>query len=235
MSSAMTPEMKNQRGMFGLIGAAVWIGMWWHQLAQDRDARLAAIGSSCEGILRGVSCAWQRTEAHSAFSGGLTMAVLSSPLAFVVAHYMVKNEYRLKAEREEKEAAARRVEAAKVQEAQHVERQAKLEADASAAKGALDRGEFIHKLGSVGDFLNLLATEQDEGRIANIRLGASQALRDLVAKHPLEKLGALVQSDPAVKLSLAATLARLGEAGFGQAPEVLVLQAAMGVGIEVSD
>jgi hypothetical protein len=219
--------MKTQRGTYGLIGAIIWIGIWWRHLSEVRDARLAEIGTSCEGILRGVTCAWNRTEAHSAFSGGMTMAVLTAPLALVVAHYFVKNEHRLKAEREAKKAATKRVEAAKAQEAQHAERQARLEADASAAKGALDRGEFIHKLGAVGDFLSLLEHEEDTGRIANIRLGAAQALRDLVAKHPLEKLAELVQGDAAVKLSLTATLARLTSAGFGTAPEVLVLQAAL--------
>ncbi|MDO8381023.1 hypothetical protein [Phenylobacterium sp.] len=219
-------EYRRIRNGWGLVLATVWIAYRWMTLDAAKRAALATL-TNCEGLINGAKCAWNKGAIESAFSGGVLAAVLISPLALVATHYFarwrVESNLALAARQKEQQRSAAQL----AQQREREQRMMQVEGDASKARQSLDRGEFIHKLGTVGDFLDLLAHESDPSRMANIRLGASQALRDLTAKHPLDQLSDIVAADTGVRLSLESVLGRLATSALDGSGEAQVLSAAL--------
>ena len=168
--------------------------------------------------------------AQGLFGAQLLLVIATSPLAFVVSHIVGRNmadQEDAATERRYEEAEATRLQA---EEADRRQRIAQSEEAALASRQSIDRREFIQKLGSVNDLLDVLPGETEAARIATIKLGVAQQLRDLTAKHTLDGLTALVRIDEAIRLSLTATLGRLEAGGMGQSPEAQVLRQALARG-----
>ncbi len=215
------------RNGWGVVLGLGWITYWWLNLAARHKAAIAAF-DHCSGFLHSISCSMSKGAADGSYAGGVTLAVITAPLALIASHYFA----RWRMEEEEKtavlEGAKREAERVATQRQESDARLAVVEQDAQRARQTVERSDFIHKLGAVSDFLDLLAGEIDPIRIANIRLGAAQALRDLIAKHTIDQLAALIRADHAVQVSVTTILPRLSAASFDEAAEVHVLRAALG-------
>lgn len=226
----MTPNLKQQyvriRNGWALSLAVVWIVYRISALREQRRVALAAL-TDCSGFLHGTGCAISRGVIDGKFDTGVVGAVLLAPLALVVGHYIARWMVERQQAAEQASLDAARAATTRAQQEEQALRQARIEGDASQARQSLDRGEFIHKLGAVGDFVDLLAHETDPTRIATIRLGAAQALRDLVAKHSLDQLTTIVASDTSVRMSLANVMGRLASVALDSGAEAAVLRAAL--------
>ena len=178
MSPAAKETHRRIRRNGGLGLMVAWIVGWYIVLDPGSDGVLA------QGL----------------FGLQLLLILATAPFAFVASHIIGRN----LADREDAATARRyeEAEAARLQaeKADRRQRIAQSEEAAAASRQAIDRREFIQKIGSVNDLLDVLPGESDPARVATIKLGATQQLRDLVAKHPLESLTALVMADEAIRL-----------------------------------
>ena len=214
------------RNGWGWVIAIGWIVYWWMTLDAQKKTALAAL-TDCNGFINGTKCALSQGGIEGNFAMGVLVAVIVSPCAWIVSHYLARWRMQAGAALEARQEEQQRTQAQLAQKRESEQRLAIAEDDASKARQSLDRGEFIHKLGTVSDFLELLSHEQDASRIANIRLGAAQALRDLTAKHSLDQLSAMVAADTSIRLSLETALRRLASFSFQEVAEVHILRAAL--------
>jgi hypothetical protein len=225
-TSPSKARYRQVRSGWGWFICLVWVGYWWSLFSGEHSEALAAM-SGCDGVFGSMKCSISRSGIDGAFYAKMALIIIFAPLAWIPAHYIaariVQSAERAEAKREEQEQAALSANQRRESEG----RMAQAEQDAERARGQVERSDFMHKLGAVNDFLDLLASETDPSRIANMRLGAAQALRDLTAKHTIEQLAAFVRGDEAVKLSLTKTLRRLRAQKLHSAPEAHILKAAL--------
>ncbi len=97
----------------------------------------------------------------------------------------------------------------------------------AAARAQNQRKDVINKLGTVQDYLHVLAEESDANRRGSIRLGIFQALRDIVAAYSYDDLKACIISDLATRESASRAIAGLEVAGLADGAEVAILKRAM--------
>jgi len=226
MTPASKPEYRRVRNGWGLALATAWIIYRWMGLAAEKRAALAGL-LDCDGLIDATKCAISKGAIDGGFAGGVMFAVLLSPLAFIIAHYIARWQVERQESAEQQRAEQAQADAQLVQQREREQRVAAMEGDASKTRQSLDRGEFMHKLGTVSDFIELLAHESEPARVANIRLGAVQALRDLTAKHPLDQLTRMLADDAGVRLSLETVLGRLQTAALDGSSEAQILIASL--------
>lgn len=232
MNPSYPEQYRRIRNGLGWILMIIWITGWHHHLSQQYDAAIAAL-QDC-GPLQGwqfVKCKAGRladgTGASSDFDSGMLWVILSAPFGFLVSRYIARAIVESKAAADERNEAAALASQQRKEDAQQKARIAHSETMAARARHSIDRGEFIQKLGSVGDLLDLLPIESDAGRVAIIRQNIVQELRDLVAKHTLPDLTGLIERDEAIRLSLETILARLDTDALSASEAPKVLKAAL--------
>lgn len=212
----MPPELRQRyrriRNLWGWVIAFGWVAFWYVKLNTDYNASVSALGD-CSGLFGSVRCVAASSGASAAFGIGMIFAILFAPLGFVISHYLARSvaESQQRADDQAKTVAAR-AEQKRIADAQ-AKRLAEAEADALSERQALDRKEFIRKLGTANDALDLLESETDPARRSIAQQAATNALRDLVAKHPLPEMTMLLADDEAARLSAATMVARLRSAG----------------------
>jgi len=233
VNSSYTEQYRRIRNGLGWVLMIAWVLGWHRHLSQQYDAAIAAL-QNC-GPLEGwqfIKCKAGRladgTSASSDFNSGMLLVVLSAPFAFLVSRYVARAVVESQAAADARSEAVAVADRQREEEARQNARIAHAETRAALTRQAIDRGEFIQKLGSVSDLLDLLPTESDAHRVAIIRQGIVKELRDLVAKHTLPDLTALVKGDAAIRLSLEAILLRLDTAALSASDAPRVLQAALG-------
>ena len=213
---AVNPKTKARyrrlRNFWGWVIAIGWIALWYTKLSADHAALVASLGN-CAGLFASISCSAQRTASSLNVAGGTILAVVTSPFAFVVSHYIARPIAEGQQSADERRAAR----AAKIEsERDQQERRARIEqseTSALSARLALDRKEFIRKLGTANDALDLQDAETDPGRLGIARQAVNAALRDLNAKHTLAEMASLIASDEGVMLASNALIIRLKKRG----------------------
>lgn len=202
----MTAEQKEKyralRNGLGVLLAVAWVAYW-------------ALKPSEAGIVGSFS--------HGA---GVFFAVITAPFAFLVSHYLARFQVSRTAA-EEQRRTDEEIKLAETKRAQTLrEREAASVASAHSARQLLDRQEFIHKLGTADDALDLQIEAADPDRASLARQAVNRALRDLVAKHSLPELVGLIAGDEGARLRLRALLSRFRELG-PLPPDAEILQHAL--------
>lgn len=161
-----------------------------------------------------------------AYAGGLIFAFFTWPFAFLVSHYIARSmvESELKKEAADQSAAEQQRRIAAQREAD--QRMRLIDDDALQARQKIERGEFLKKLGSVRDYLNLLPAAAEPDRILLIEQSIDKELRDLVIKHDVPAMSALIGSDDAVMLSVNAIVQTLEQRGQ-LSPDAEILKKAL--------
>lgn len=212
----MQPELRQRyrriRNLWGWIIAFGWIAFWYFKLTADHDAYVATLGD-CSGIVGSVRCGAASSGASFSVGFGLILAIFTAPLAFVVSHYLARSVAESQQagddQRNANEARAEQERLA-VERAKRLER---IEIGAQSERQALARKEFIRKLGTVNDALDLMGDETDSPRRSIVRQAATSALRDVIAKHSLPEMTALLACDEAARLSADALITRMRTLG----------------------
>ncbi len=211
------------RGFVGLALAVAWIAYWWAKLEAAKQAALAQpcdpgfFGKAMDVVAgAGSAC---RSAAENQFAGGMFGAVITAPLAFLVAHMVARWRVgQLVAHEAYVNAHAERQRQQDHQKAlDQLGDAAALEASASRREN--DRHELITRLGAVDDQLIVLEGETEPDRVTRIKMSISQALREIDAKFTDDELQALAAAHPAIRQRVDRTLAdmcRLGLEGGRQ-------------------
>lgn len=201
---------------------AAWLGIWYWQLSRPENP-----GRDCSGIIGDVGCAASDGISAIGLVVGLFFALITSPLLLIPARYIAK--YVTDQEVEAANKNAQEQEAKRIAQVDTDRKQRMKASDraAEAARGTIHRTEFIQKLGTVGDLLRLLADEDDKAEIRQLKVGVSQSLRDLTAKHTVDDLARFIRSDASIRLALAPILTELKEAGLGLSSEAAILNEAL--------
>jgi hypothetical protein len=222
MADAYRQRLRQTRTGWGWIFVLVWIIGWAVKLNADRIHQVDSL-TSCGGLVDGAKCWGNHEGADIGFSFGIVAVVVTSPLMFIAAHYFALWRLRIADGVQGQIEAAQQAREAETVRRESQRRMTELEGQSARQRLSADRGEAMHKLGAVGDFLTLLDGERDPERIAKIKIGAVGALRDLTAKHTIDDLAALFGSDPALSVSLAATLRRLDASPLADTAEAHIL------------
>lgn len=231
MTPASKPRYRQLRNRWGLCIALGWIFLWYLRFEYQEAAALASLQdcnalSGAQSLKCSVSQGAQGVAGAAGYVIKMFLVLLSSPLAFLVSGHLA----RARIERDEAaqmagQARSDAVRARDEAEAQAT-RSAQIETAAQATRRAIDRSEFIQKVGSVNDLLALLPTEAQPNRIAIIQQGIAKELRDLVAKHTLPDLADLVHSDETVALLLTKLLDDVSKTQLSSSDAIDVLKAA---------
>ena len=141
------------------------------------------------------------------------VSILTAPFSFLVSSYVARAVLeKQSAERADIEAATfsalRRNEAT-----EQANRMRLVETEVLRAHGLTDRAEFIEKIGTVRDYLGVLAIATEDSKRLLLRQAIDKELRDLIVKHTPQAMSHLIQRDDAVRLSLAAMLDALSQHG----------------------
>lgn len=186
---------RQTRNMWGLILAAVWILWWWHVNAADEAAALAA-PSEPHGLFGWFTYLLGGDDPHLVFTEKMTVAFLSSPLAFIVSHYLA----RWRAARQEQADLAQ---IRKQQQKQAAEQTAALErmrttanSDAQAAQAANERHELVTRIGDIDSQLLIYETEADQERRTRMLLNLTQVIYEVHGKYPAGRLKQILLADP---------------------------------------
>lgn len=202
-------ELSGLRWKWGFLGMIGWVLLWWAYLDAQHQTELAK-RQNCDqvqGIFSTAGCEGSNlattASATATKYGGLFLVLLSSPLGFIGGAYAA----RAKVESGRREALTREKGQAEAQtreeERARAARLAQAEDANKEARAKSAREEFILKLGSVSDTLKLLP-DADANTAKLMTQAIEKELRELVAKHPLDALQALIQGDATIQFKLKA-------------------------------
>jgi hypothetical protein len=212
-SDYYTTQYRQMRNMWGLILAAVWIVWWWFSNSASEQAALSALPQA-DGIISGTALWWKKTNIQSAFVWEMFLAVLSSPLAFIVSHYAAR--WRVE-QMQKAEIAHTEAEQGKqlAQQAADLDRIRKVsESEAEKAQRANERHELITRIGDVDSQLLVYETEQDQERKTRMLLNLTQFVYEVHAKFPGDKLTRILASDDVLRRMVENTLAHMRSLGL---------------------
>ena len=211
MDEQSKERYRRLRNGIGWALVAIWLIYRWTSLSAQNAAAKAAI-TKCDGLISSIGCTAQKSSEDLGFGVGMLFTLVLAPFAFLASHYVA----RFMVDKENADSARLSAElTARRQREEEAQQRARIEnanAGASQARTSANRAEFVRSLGSVNDFLDLLSTSSGQDQELRAKQAIGKELRDLVAKQTLEDLAALIGSDPALRMSLESTLARLDEA-----------------------
>lgn len=225
-------ELRSLRLKWGFLIGIAWVVCWWAYLSAEHKAQLAR-QENCEavkGVLSTAGChasnvSGSTVSAVSTFFG-VAFAIITSPLGFVAGHYAAK----AKVENARVAVLTLQDKATRaLLQDEESARQARLASAESAnqqTRTKIHREEFILKLGSVSDLIKLLPTAADDNTRLLITQAIEKELRELVAKHPLPDLKALIAGDEAIQFKLQALAAKVAEYAIDSDDAHLLLSAA---------
>lgn len=157
-----------------------------------------------------------------ASAGSSFLAFLASPLWFFVSGYIIRKRAQSIEDARQAAAAARIAEAEAQQRRLDDERLAEIERVDAGARQKIHRAELLNKLGLVTDTLGLLDDPANAEHKILLLQNITTELREVIAKHPLSQLVALIANDTVVQGKLDETFQRLAQHGyFGEEAAVL--------------
>lgn len=218
---------KRVRNRAWFIFTAGWFVGWYPHLASIRAAEIAR-GDACRA-----AGGWFCGSVDSAailFAFGIAAVIITCPFTLIPARYAARWWIARATAREARREIRDREAMARRQQEESRKRLAHSEAEAAAVREKNSRTEIMLKFGSINDLVDVMAVEKDQERLMNIRLGVAQALRDLAAKYDMTALGALIQADDAIRITVRAVIERLERTSLSDLVELELLKTATGRG-----
>lgn len=215
-------KIRSLRFKIFMLASIVWLVGWYLHLDKQRNFEISRIQPCPEtsGVIDTikdytVGCGSKsrqlKSVADSIVSDGMTLATLSIIVIFIGSGYVAKSLV-------ERELSVKSNEAKRAEEiATEIERKAAedrqqviLEANKST-KLNINRVEFIKKLGIAEEYIILLSDPKYREESSLLKQNILTELRDIVAKHPIPDLRALIHSDEAIQFKISALIRQLQE------------------------
>lgn len=198
--------------------AVAWLAIWYFYLSSQHQAAIADL-PDCRWYY--LSCDARWGQANNAFSSRMLFAFLSIPLPILLIRF-ARSALASRAESAENRRKLANQRELEIQQQRKIEL---LTDHAQAEKGKIRRAEFIHKLGAVTDFVELLPFETEPERMHKIRQGLSVELRAIIAAYTLDEIAQLFREDPAIRIKVECMLASLEQAGIRSSDGAVISQA----------
>lgn len=219
MDSETKAKVGQLRGGIGILLAILWIGYWWLRLDGEKRAALEA-GCKKPGFLGSIQDAFQgagaacHSEIDGNFTTGMFLAVIVSPLAFWIAHYIAKSIVSYRQQAEETRQAKAEQERQRDKERSIAQFSSDAAKETAEAQRVNDRHELITRLGAVEDQLIVLEGESDPQRVTRIKMTIAQALRDIDAKFTDAELQGLMAEHSSIRQRVDRTLDEMRKLGL---------------------
>jgi hypothetical protein len=201
MNTEEKQDYRRKRNAWGFLIAIGWIIFWWFQKTD---------GSITGGLNYYLMC---------------VVAVVTAPFAFIISHYVARTVVEKQSAQRLQNDADAFARQRQNESTEQTARMSLLQSEADSARALIDRGEFIKKIGTVRDYLGVLAIANDDSKRLLIRQSIDKELRDLIVKHDPQAMASLVQRDEAVHVSLASMLDMLSAHG-ALSTDAVILQRA---------